>query len=158
MAGFAGYPNGPSKPRSTPAEDLRLMARMLRDGVPEVLDFALGLAPGSGEVMAAQDSIEAGGQMGEAIRRGEIGAATSRGAEAITASLGAVPLLGLGVRGVRTATRELADMLRSTKRAEEAAEKMGKSAGGVGIAQDAADALGLSEIPPEVLALIEAWR
>jgi len=66
-----------------------------------LLDIGLSIAPGSGEAMSAADSLRAGRQMSEAVRGGDYGGALSHGAEAVTAGLGALPVVGLMARGTR---------------------------------------------------------
>lgn len=82
----------------------------------KLAEALLSLAPGSGEVMDAQGSLEAGQEGWDNLKAGNVGAAASNYAASVASGLGAVPVVGLGVRGVRKATKALADLLADTAR------------------------------------------
>jgi hypothetical protein len=88
-----------------PVESLRNTGR----GIGE---FALGLLPGSGDVMAVQDSVRAGGQMEEAARRGDYGQAALKGVESLVSGAGALPVVGGVTRGVSKLTTKTLGRLR----------------------------------------------
>ena len=67
----------------------------------DILQFGLELAPGSGEVLSAQRSSQAGTRMVEALKANKYKQALASGTTSIAEGLGAVPLLGLAMRGVK---------------------------------------------------------
>lgn len=56
-------------------------------------ELGLGMLPGSGDVMAMQESQEAGQKMADAWRAGDYGKAASSGIEATVLGLGALPMV-----------------------------------------------------------------
>lgn len=56
-------------------------------------NLVLGALPGSGDVMAAQESVMLGRDMSDSIRQGDYGAAASSGIQALTAGAGALPFV-----------------------------------------------------------------
>src|SRR5688572_13394599 len=53
----------------------------------------VGMAPGAGDVMAAQDSQRAGQTMAQALAGGDYGRAASSGLESLAHALGALPMV-----------------------------------------------------------------
>lgn len=96
---------------------------------PEKLAEALlSLAPGSGEVMDAQGSIEAGREGWNSLQAGDWGGAAGHYAESLSSGLGAVPLLGMASRGICKGAHALAEMLAETLRMRHGIEGTAKAA------------------------------
>lgn len=104
----------------------------------KLAEALLSLSPGSGEVMDAQGSIESGREGWNSLQSGDWGDAAGHYAESVASGLGAVPLLGAGVRGVRRGAQALADLLRETRRMNHGIDGTAKAADTVALPQTAA--------------------
>ncbi|MBK8246276.1 MAG: hypothetical protein IPK85_02535 [Gemmatimonadetes bacterium] len=93
-AGQRGNPM-PSGPRM-PSSVSELIPPTLRDRLPSaemIANLILGMAPGSGDYMAARDAIGATGAGLSALGQGDYMRAGARGVDAFTAMLGTVPFI-----------------------------------------------------------------
>lgn len=100
-----------------------------------LLEMILGLAPGSGEAMSAEDSGKYTRRAIEDFRQGDYGAMVSDGAGALAAGLGALPLVGGIARGVGGAAKTGAALIKDWRWRP---------------AQEVQQELGLTKIPPHV--------
>ena len=76
-----------------PAGLLGIGRRVVNDYGAPVANLALGILPGSGDVMAVQDSQRHGQRMADALRAGEYGKAVEAGLWSAAAGLGALPFV-----------------------------------------------------------------
>ena len=93
-AGQRGNPM-PSGPRM-PSSLSELIPPELRDRLPSTetaANLVLGMAPGSGDYMAARDALESSAAVMSALKRGDYMGAGARGIDALTAALGVMPFL-----------------------------------------------------------------
>lgn len=93
-AGQRGNPM-PSGPRM-PASFSEMVPPELRDRLPgaeTIANLVLGMAPGSGDYMAARDAIGATGAGLSALGQGDYMRAGARGVDAFTAMLGTLPFV-----------------------------------------------------------------
>lgn len=92
--------------RRLPPEQQEAMRRQMELRNPELFqrmrqpmnlaplaELAVGMLPGAGDVMAAQESQQAGQRMADAFRAGDYGRAASSGLEALGLGLGALPFV-----------------------------------------------------------------
>lgn len=108
-AGQRGTPM-PSGPRM-PSSVSELIPPALRDRLPSaemIANLVLGMAPGSGDYMAARDAIDATGAGISALGQGDYMRAGARGIDAMTAALGILPMVPYAAgmfagRGAKTA-------------------------------------------------------
>ena len=113
-AGQRGRPM-PSGPRM-PSSLSELSPPELRNRLPSaemVANIALGMAPGSGDYMAARDAIDATGQGISALGQGDYMRAGARGIDALTAALGVMPFIPYFAGMARKpSTYEIGDRIR----------------------------------------------
>jgi hypothetical protein len=121
------YTSGPD------GRDIEQEKRGLHISPEKLVEALLSLAPGSGEIMDAQGSIAAGRDGWNSLRAGDWGDAAGHYAESITSGLGAVPLLGIGARGICKGAHALAEMLAETLRMRRGIEGTAKSADAVAL-------------------------
>lgn len=108
-AGQRGNPM-PSGPRM-PSSLSEMIPPELRNRLPSAetaANLVLGMAPGSGDYMAARDAIDATGAGISALGRGDYMRAGARGIDAMTAALGILPMVPYAAgmfagRGAKTA-------------------------------------------------------
>lgn len=71
-------------------------------GANDVAEIVMGALPGSGDVMAARDSVRYGRDMLESVRGGDYGKAGSDAIQSLVAAAGALPMVpylaGLGIK------------------------------------------------------------
>lgn len=89
-------------------------------GANDVAEIVMGALPGSGDVMAARDSVRYGRAMLDSIAAGDYGKAGSDGLQAITAGLGALPLVPYfaGMFAGKRALNAPLDALKTAKKME----------------------------------------
>lgn len=92
----------------------------------------VGALPGAGEAMAAQESVQAGGDAAASLRQGDYGGAASGYLNATVAGLGAVPVLGAVPRLSKRGMQALVEALRA-ERAERVIDVSGKASNAAGM-------------------------
>jgi len=103
------------------------------EALPVLQQLALGVAPGTGEVISAYETPKFAGKTKEAFNKGEYLKTAGLGAMTGLSALGAIPFVGAGLRavkgGIKAATKmdEIGEGLSSLLKSEEKLEKYGKA-------------------------------
>lgn len=132
--GLLAPPQAPPGYKYTPRSDgydIQQEKPGLHINPDKLVEALLSMAPGSGEIMDAQSSIAAGGEGWNSLQAGDWGDAAGHYAESVTSGLGAVPLIGIGARGICKGAHALAEMLSETLRMRHGIEGTAKSADAV---------------------------
>lgn len=83
-------------------------------GAHDVTEGTLGMLPGSGDYMAARDSVKLGNEAADALRQGNYGEAAKKYGWSTAMALGALPVFGAiprGIKGVANYTTKAIDTL-----------------------------------------------
>ena len=101
------------------------------ESLPLVQQLALGVAPGTGEVISAYETPKFAGETVEAFDKGEYLEAAGKGAMTGLSALGAIPFVGAGLRavkgGIKAATKidEIGEGLSSIFKSEKKLQEYG---------------------------------